>query len=49
MKLYEINHEIEMILESIDEELTDEQFQALTDLEMKREEKIENTALYIKQ
>lgn len=49
MKLYEINHEIEMILESIDDELTDEQFQALTDLEMKREEKIENTALYIKQ
>ena len=51
MKLYEINQEIDEILSSIDEEtgeITEEQFEQLTNLQFAREEKIENTALYIK-
>lgn len=48
MKLYEINYEIEKILDAIDEELSEELYQELTDLNIKREEKIENTILYIK-
>ena len=51
MKLYEINQEIAKVLDSIDEEtgeITEEQFEQLTELNLQREVKIENTALYIK-
>ena len=51
MKLYEINEEIEKVLDSIDDEtgeITEEQFEQLTRLNLQREVKIENTALYIK-
>ena len=51
MKLYEINNEITRILDSIDDEtgeITDSQFEQLSTLSIQREDKIENTALYIK-
>lgn len=51
MKLYEINNEIFNILNSVDEEtgeISDDQFNQLAELQLAREEKIENTALYLK-
>ena len=51
MKLYEINQEIFNILNNIDEEtgeISDDQFNQLSELKLAREEKIENTALYLK-
>ncbi len=51
MTLYEINQEIEAVLEEIDPEtgeLTDEQFEKLSELQIDRNTKIENYALYIK-
>ena len=51
MKLYEINNEIFNIFNSVDEEtgeISDDQFNQLAELQLAREEKIENTALYLK-
>ncbi len=51
MKLYEINQEIFNILNNIDAEtgeISDDQFNQLSELKLAREEKIENTALYLK-
>jgi hypothetical protein len=51
MKLYEINNEIEMLMESVDLEtglISDEVFEQLNQLEMAKSEKILNLACYIK-
>ena len=46
MKLYEINAELEKLIDQETGEISD--FDAFSDLSMQREDKIENTALWIK-